>query len=394
MCLCVILLAQPPETVIIDSFDTEGTWDSVASEGCNIKTFVDRLNTREGQASLRLEAQFAGDCEQRQCYAGITRVAPDLSEFAFLRLWTRAETTGNFMVGIFVGLKGGREGFHIVPATTTWHLETIPFSGFRSEDEELIPVTPEDIQSISLFIAANEPTTVRVNVDGLMALTDLNDNGVPDADERSITDAAINSERVADDYFAEEDYEKAEKYFEEARNLYQQIGDQDKAREMDSKAKESRAWMNYQGAEDFYQKEQYTEAMGGYEKARRLFVEVGNRDMIDLIEDRLEELSELTGKPINPLSERPPDRTLRPRDQRGGAAGLFFVLILVCLIGVGVYFWKFRGAPKSEKKEKKEPLLPSEAKAEEVRKLKAKFVYGEINRKEYEKRLRELEERP
>ena len=396
LCLCAFLLAQQPETLVINSFDTEGTWNPQSSNGCNIKVHVDRLNTMEGQASLRLEAQFTGVCEQQDCYGGITGNAPDLTGYAFLRLWTRAETSGNYIIGIFVTLADGGTGFHFVQVTTNWHLETISFSDGFEDKEQSISVAPEDIETISFFIVASKPVTARVNVDGLIALTDLNNNGVPDADERSIADAATNSEQVADDYFAEEDYEKAERYYEEAKNLYQQLGDEEKARDMDLKSKGSRAYKDYKTAEDLYQQEQYIKAMQEYEKARRGFVMAGNRDMIDLVEDRLEELSELTGQPVSPPPERLSEWTKEPPDQRqrGNLGGLLFVLMIVFLIGVGVYVWKFRKAPEPEKKEEKaaEPLLPSEKKAEEVRKLKAKFVYGEINRKEYEKRLRELEE--
>ncbi|MBU7045804.1 MAG: hypothetical protein HXS54_05155, partial [Theionarchaea archaeon] len=179
---------------------------------------------------------------------------------------------------------------------------------------------------------------------------------------------------------------KAEKYYEEAKTLYQRMGNGEKAQEMDSRARESRAQLNYELGEDFYEQGEYLKAMEAYNRARREFVLLGDVDMVDTIEDRLEELSE--------------------RERGGG--GLLFVLIVVVLVGIGVYLWKFRGPPEqeeegppvpldsSEAKPEEEPprlLDSSEAKTEEVRKLKAKFVFGEINRQEYEKKLRELEDR-
>jgi hypothetical protein len=136
-------------------------------------------------------------------------------------------------------------------------------------------------------------------------------------------------------------------------------------------------------------------AMESYEKARREFVLQGNSEVVDTIEDRLDELSEITGKPVLPPPEKPDRSDIPQPRERGSGGGLLFVFIVVALVGIGVYMWKFRGAPKPEKAEEGPvpPLGSSEAKAEEIRKLKAKFVYGEINRQEYEKRLRELEDR-
>ena len=160
------------------------------------------------------------------------------------------------------------------------------------------------------------------------------------------------------------------------------------------KARESRAWFDYNEAENLYVQKEYLRAMESYEKARREFVKLGNSDMADTIEDRLTELSKITGEPVPPLPEKPDSSDIpQPRDRGGG--GLLFVFIVVALVGIGVYMWKFRGAPQPEKAEEEpvSPLTSSEAKAEEIRELKAKFVYGEINRQEYEKRLRELEDR-
>ncbi len=401
-CLCMLLLAQSvviaqiPEVLLIDNFETDKTWEQAASEGCTLRVLVDHQNAIEGRASLRLEAELTGDCGEKGCFAGIGLDTPDLSEYAFLRFWVKAETQENALVGILLGLTSGKNVFHAVPMSRTgWHLETVPFSEFEAEGEP-VSVLPEDVEAISLFVTAKEPVTVIVNFDEFVALTDTNDNKIPDVVEAEKKEDAKNYEEIANRHFNDEDYERGRKYYEDAKSLYQEAGDQEKVQEMDSKIKECAAHRDLKMAEDLYDQKEYDKAMQAYERARRGFVSLGDFDMVGQIEDRLEELSELTGKPVPSVSPsgQPPSQPSRtPRPRQGGAGGLLFVFFLVILVGVGVYVWKFRGkeAPPETKPEEKK-LPPSEAKAEEVRKLKAQFVYGEISRKEYEKKLRELEE--
>jgi uncharacterized membrane protein len=401
LCLCVLLVATPPELLVINNFETEGGWEAVAAEGCTIDVFLDRISSKEGQTSVRIEAEFTEPCSQKQCYAGIALEAPDLTGYTFLRLWIKPEASEDIIVGIHLKLTGGRETFYLIPYKSGWHLMTVSFSQFKGGEEQPISFVPEDVETISFFIAANSPARARVNIDGLVALTDSNGNDVPDVDEGTMVESAANSEQMGDRYFNEKDYEKARKYYEEAKSLYEQLKNPEKAQEMEQKAQESRAMLDFERAEDLYAQKKYLNAMEAYERSRKGFLLLGNLDMVDRIEDRLEELSELTGKPISPRPSALPvtpyeqsDRS-QARADRGGGAGLLLVLIIVCIVGVGVYLWKFRGAPEREAKpETREGKLtpPSEARAEEIRKLKAKFVYGEISRKDYEEKLRELGE--
>ncbi|MBU7028109.1 MAG: hypothetical protein HXS48_14340 [Theionarchaea archaeon] len=396
-CLCVLLLAQllaqPAELLVIDDFETEGGWLPAEPGECTITVLLDRLNVRDGQASLRLEAELT-DSYESGCFAGISREAPNLTGYAFLRLWVRPDQPSKALLGIHLGSDKGDYLYPVPLDNTRWNLITVSFEQFKSE-EQSEPLAPEDVKTISFLMAAGGPATAKVNIDRFIALTDLNDNGVPDIDEAQMGEAAQNSEELADRYFNNGDYEKAEKYYQEAKSLYERMGNREKAQEMDSRAKESRAWFNYEKGEEFYENKEYTKAMEAYERARKDFVLVGNLDMVDTCENRLNELSELTGRPVSPVPERPPgtEQPTRPREG-SGAGGLLFVLAVVFLVGVGVYFWKFRGGePKAEDKKPVPPVEPSKTKAEEIRKLKAKFVYGEINRKEYEKKLRELEDK-
>jgi tetratricopeptide (TPR) repeat protein len=396
----VFLLAQPPKVLVIDSFETEGGWEPLTAEGCTIRVVMDRLNTREGQASLRLEAEFTEICENTRCFAGISHLAPDLSEYAFFRLWVRADSAVGAVFGIYVETTSGGYFRPVLLEANKWDLVTVPFSDFETDQEQGAPLAPDDISSVSLFLAAETPITVRINVDEFVALRDANGNGIPDLDEGQKTEAAKSSEEFAQRYFSEGDYEKAVKYYNEAKSFYQQAGNTEKVEEMDLKVAESMAWLNFENGEQLYENEEYVKAMEAYDLARRNFVRLNDVDMVDTIEKKLDELSEITGRPVLPLSRSPEDQqadgSRQPR-QRGGAGALFFVLLVVLLVGVGVYVWKFRGGKEKPEEpvqpEPLKPLEPSEAKAEQVRKLKAKFVYGEINRKEYEKRLRELEDK-
>lgn len=395
LCLCVLIVAAPPDALIIDTFDTGSGWEAVASEGCTIKIFSDRNDMREGQASLKIQAEFSGTCSEKQCYVGITGKAPDLSPYSFIRIWVKVDSTQNIFTGIHLMLSGGRERFHLMPVTKTdWQLITVSFSEFQSNDEPTEPYDPGDIETISFFLLSDHACSVKANVDGFIALMDTNGNGVPDMDETTFGEAAQNAEQMGNRYFEEGNFEKAKKYYEEAKSLYQQVKNQEKTEIMDEKTQECVAFLSLSEGDLYYEQEEYLKAMQAYEKARREFILVGNLDMIDHIETRLEELSEITGRPVSPS---PQDTASQARSQRKGAGGLFLVIIIVAVVGLVVYFFKFRSHPEptagEERELDSEILTPSQKKAEEIRTLKAKFVYGEISRKEYENKLRELEER-
>ncbi len=382
--LCACLIASQPELLVIDNFEKTGKWEPISTKGCTVKAFLDRVNAKEGETSLRFEVEFTASCEQQQCYAGIGREVPDLTGYTFLRLWIKTDISEDIVLGIHVGLTGRKDGYYIIPAKTGWQLVTMSLSDFRGEDEQFISLAPEDIRTISLFLTASSPMTVRINIDELIALTDSNSNGIPDIDEHSMVEAASNSEQMADQYFQDGTYEKAEKYYQETKLLYEQLGDTKKAQEMDQKAKESRAWMDFERGEDLYQQNKYSEAIDAYEKARKEFVSVGNLEMVTLIESRLEELS--APEPSAPQPEELDKKLVEPKRERGGIGGLLFVLLIVVVAGVGVYLWKFRKAPQEkrelegrpeEKPEKGTLVIPSETE-EKPHKLICPFCKNEI----------------
>lgn len=365
----------------------------MTAEGCSIRLTLDRMNSREGQASLRIEAQFPKECGEGRCYAGMTRNVSGFEGYHFLRFWIKPDAAASDAVFVIhLAIAGGKEGFYIIPLDKTgWHLVTVAFTDFENEKEENLSFSPGDVETISLFLASNKAVKTVINIDELLVLLDSNENGIPDVDETNMLEAAKNSEQMADRYYENGEYEKARKYYEETRNLYQQAGNTEKAQEMDRNATECAALLEYKQAEEFYAQKDYAKAMEAYERARRGFVLLGDLDKVGKIEERLEELSALTGRPTS----APPGRTDRipasERPRSGGAGGLFLVLLLVALVGGGIYLWKFRKPAQPEPEKETEPASPPESKAEDIRKLKARFVYGEITRKDYEKKLRELE---
>ncbi|MGC1119881.1 MAG: carbohydrate binding domain-containing protein [Candidatus Methanofastidiosia archaeon] len=392
LCLCALVVQSLPDPLVLDSFESQGGWEPVEAEGCSVRLILDRMNSREGQASLRIEAQFPEECNEGRCYAGMTRRVSGFEGYHFLRLWIRPDAAAsNAVFAIHLAIAGGKEGFYVIPLDKTgWHLITVPFTDFKNDKEEDLSFSPGEIEAISLFLASNKAVKTVVNIDEFLVLQDSNGNGIPDVDETNMLEAAKNSEQMADRYYENGDYEKARKYYEETRNLYQQAGNTEKVQEMDRNAKECVALMEYEQAEESYAQKDYAKAMEAYERARRGFVLLGDLDMVGIIEERLEELSALTGRPTS----TPPGRTNQPpasERPRSGAGGLFLVLLLVTLVGGGVYVWKFRNPAQPEPEKEMEPASPSESKAEDIRKLKARFVYGEITRKDYEKKLRELE---
>ena len=377
LCLCVLLIASS-EVLVIDNFETTRNWEPVAFDG-TIKIILDRVHTKEGETSLRMDVEFSA-CTERDCYAGITCKAPDLTGYKFLRLWIKADEAENVMVGLVVTLFDGEQYFYVVPLDTSgWRLVTAPFSNFEHE-KGLNPLAPENIERISLFVAAEEQTKVRVYFDALMALIDANDNQIPDVDEGSMAEEAHNAEEMGDVYVDEGSYERAEKYYEEAKLLYQQIGDDKKAQEMDLKVKSSKGWLKFEEAEQLYGEEKYAMAEDAYDEARKYFVAAGDLEMVDYIESRLEELREGTEEvvPSGEPSETP------AQAEEGGVFGLLFVFFVVFLVGAGIYVWKFRGKePEKVVPKSKEEIIPKEIEPKE-----------EIKPKEIEPKPKEIEPKP
>lgn len=105
-------------------------------------------------------------------------------------------------------------------------------------------------------------------------------------------------------------------------------------------------------------------------KARDLFIQVHDTEMVDTIDSK--------------ISSIPPPET-QPEKQSRSGAGLVILLILVALVGlVGITVMR--------KQKKPRPAQSKEEIREGMRQLKARYVYGEINKREYDEQLAALEE--
>lgn len=111
-------------------------------------------------------------------------------------------------------------------------------------------------------------------------------------------------------------------------------------------------------------------ALTHLKRARDLFIRVNDTEMVDVIDSK--------------ISSIPPPET-QPEEKPRSGGGLVILLVLVALAGmVGIIIMR-RG-------EKPRPAQSKEQIREEMRQLKARYVYGEINKKEYDERLAVLEE--
>ncbi|MGC1119780.1 MAG: hypothetical protein WBA22_01700 [Candidatus Methanofastidiosia archaeon] len=148
-------------------------------------------------------------------------------------------------------------------------------------------------------------------------------------------------------------------------------------------------------AEVYFEQEQYQEALPLYQDAMSMYQELGKRDEAVACSDRIAEIESL----LTPGEEE----EVQPVEQRRPVAILLIPLIVGGL-GIGIYaLVKSRGRKpvqgvvekkveaKPEKEEPEEKELPEKMKDKE-RKLKAQFVYGEINREQYREALKKLYE--
>ncbi|MBU6996599.1 MAG: VCBS repeat-containing protein [Theionarchaea archaeon] len=146
-------------------------------------------------------------------------------------------------------------------------------------------------------------------------------------------------------------------------------------------------------AEAYFAQEQYSEALLLYQDAMSMYQELGEKDGEEACADRIDEIESLLAS-----GEEEEDQ---PTEQ-GRPLGLLLMLLMLGGLGIGVYLLmrmrsqrpvhpveekEEESKPKEEKPERKE--LPEKIKEKE-RKLKAQFVYGEINREQYREALKKL----
>ncbi len=163
-------------------------------------------------------------------------------------------------------------------------------------------------------------------------------------------------------------YSEAITAFEEVKSIYEehQLSTDDIDEYIHNSNTYLSALAELQKAETYLKEGNKDEAKNHYVKARDLFSELDDTHMIERINSTL---AEIKPKP-EPSSER--------------RSPLLFVgaVVVVAVIALALVVMKLR---------KPVPLHTGEEIREEMRQLKARYVYGEINKKEYEERLAELE---
>ncbi|MBU7037467.1 MAG: hypothetical protein HXS52_06020 [Theionarchaea archaeon] len=148
-------------------------------------------------------------------------------------------------------------------------------------------------------------------------------------------------------------------------------------------------------AEAYFEQEQYQEALRLYRDAMNMYQELGKKDEAEACSDRIAEIESL----LTPGEE---EETQPEEDRR--PLGILLIPLVVGGLGIGIFALMKRRGKKpiqavAEKEEKPEPRrkepgkkeVPEKVKDKE-RKLKAQFVYGEINREQYREALKKLQE--
>jgi tetratricopeptide (TPR) repeat protein len=213
--------------------------------------------------------------------------------------------------------------------------------------------------------------------------------------------------------FNEGDYSQALDYFTQAMNAFQNAGNQEMVetcqsyidRCTDLIAQQEEADTLFSDAETAYQEENYEEAQSLYERAQSLYESLGNDQQVQAVSDRLTEIQQKEPPEEQPVEEQPEEkRSFLP----------VLIVLMAILIGGGFIALKYLRkphlksvtGPAENHEEIQEPaekgLEELEEKAEKIpqsayirkreRELKAQFVYGEINRKQYQEELRKLYE--
>ncbi|MBU7047898.1 MAG: hypothetical protein HXS54_15785 [Theionarchaea archaeon] len=116
----------------------------------------------------------------------------------------------------------------------------------------------------------------------------------------------------------------------------------------------------------------YEEAKTHFLKAKELFSETGDSNKAREIDAKLAQI---------PVPSEEPSEPQEP----SSISTVWIMLVVIVTVLAGILLMKYRS--------REPPTYTEEEIREEMRQLKARFVYGEINKKDYEERLAELEEK-
>lgn len=206
---------------------------------------------------------------------------------------------------------------------------------------------------------------------------------------------------VSGEYFANAvelfdkgEYSAARDVFLQAQAAFAEEGNQEMADECQEYIDQCQEWITkqdeadstFEQAETLFDQGEYEKAQPLYEKAQTLYEDLGDTEKAQACSQRIQEMQETP-----PPEEEPTE----PPEERG--SGLLLVVVAAAVI-IGAYVvMKYKG-PRVREEKPEELVEPEEEPArpdrirEEERKLKAQFVYGEINKEEYREKLKKLYE--
>ena len=198
--------------------------------------------------------------------------------------------------------------------------------------------------------------------------------------------------------FDNEEYSTALDVFLQAQAAFTEEGNQEMADECQVYIDQCQNWLTTQTdadskfsqAEALFSQGDYEEAVTLYEEARTLYEELDNTEKAQACSQRITEIQNIQV----PEEEEPVEE---PKTRGFGLP----LVVVAGLLGVAAYVvMKYRKGMRPIEEEKRaeeleeieEEITPSDEIREEERKLKAQYVYGEINREEYREKLRKLYE--
>jgi tetratricopeptide (TPR) repeat protein len=217
---------------------------------------------------------------------------------------------------------------------------------------------------------------------------ELYDEALEKFNERNYTDALPLFSQAQNEFLQEENQRMADA----CQEYIDQCEDMLALQEADSL---------FSQAESKFDQERYEDALELYKQARITYEELGESEKAALCSQRIVQIQDLV---------TPPEETPEPEPGSSGRRSLLFLVLLVIGVGGGVYYWMRMRKPLTavveyEEKEKeaaeveekvkdtkKVRIIPTEEIKKQERKLKAQFVYGEINRDQYREALRKLYE--
>jgi tetratricopeptide (TPR) repeat protein len=174
--------------------------------------------------------------------------------------------------------------------------------------------------------------------------------------------------------YAQKEYDQALSKFEQVKSIYEDhhISTDEIDEYISTITVYQEAFSELQKGEAALNTGKGEEAKTHFLRAKELFSEVGDSDMVEEIDAKLAQISV-------------PEEVIEPQEPSSISTVTIMLVVIVSIVLASILLMKY--------KSREPPIYTEEEIREEMRQLKARFVYGEINKKDYEERLAELEEK-